>query len=82
VLPLTNDVARGVLRRLAAPPATALKLDGVSDFDGSAISTPLINAVAFRAGRRYYLLAGLVDPKLLQRAATELATNPPPRRAP
>lgn len=82
VLPLTNDVARDVLRRLSAEPATPLTLGGLSDFEGSAISTPLLNAVAFRAGRRYYLLAGLVDPKLLERAVAELATKPPPRRAP
>jgi len=80
VLPLSADVAHGVLRRLSGPPAGPLKLDGVADFEGSTIATPLLNAVAVRLGRRFYLVAGTVGEALLGRAVAALAANPPPRR--
>ena len=80
VLPLSVDVAHGVLRRLSGPPAAPLKLDGVADFEGSTIATPLLNAVAVRLGRRFYLVAGTVGEPLLGRAVAALAANPPPRR--
>ena len=81
VVPLSADIARPVLRRLSGPPAVALDTTALADADGRAVATPLVNAVAVRLGRRYYLLAGTVQQSVLERAVAALAANPPPRRS-
>ncbi|MCU1693215.1 MAG: hypothetical protein JWM64_2306, partial [Frankiales bacterium] len=69
VLPLPNDVGRRALR--AVDP---------TDTDGrAAVSTPLLNAVVLRDGRRVYLLAGTVPAAVLDRAAAQLLADRPPR---
>jgi hypothetical protein len=45
----------------------------VPGVDASVIATGLLSVLIVRTTQRYYLLAGLVEPALLQRAAADLA---------
>ena len=67
LVPLPRNVARDVTRSLASR--------------AGIVSTPLINALVVRDGRRTYLLAGTVPGSVLDRAASQLRLDPPPRRA-
>ena len=66
LVPLPRNVARDVSKALAT--------------SAGVVSTPLINALVVRDGRRTYLLAGTVPGAVLDRAALQLRRQPPPRR--
>ena len=66
LVPLPRNVARDVSKALAT--------------SAGVVSTPLVNALVIRDGRRSYLLAGTVPGGVLDRAALQLRRQPPPRR--
>ena len=66
LVPLPRNVGRDVSKALAA--------------SAGVVSTPLVNALVVRDGRRTYLLAGTVPVGVLDRAALQLRRQPPPRR--
>ena len=66
LVPLPRNVARDVSKALAT--------------SAGVVSTPLVNALVVRDGRRTYLLAGTVPGGVLDRAALQLRRQPPPRR--
>ena len=66
LVPLPRDVAREVTRALAR--------------QAGVVTTPLLDALVVRDGRRTYVLAGTVPGSVLDRAALALRQHPPPFR--
>jgi hypothetical protein len=79
VIPTPRNVGVEAMRRATQAAGVPLIYP---DGHGVLISTPLLSVVAMdaRAGRRNYLVAGLVDGDLLQQAALELSLFRPARR--
>jgi hypothetical protein len=79
VLPLPPRLGRDVLANARSAGAAEVKTaGGVS----ARVTSSLLNVLVVRAddGQHAYLIAGLVQPDLLERAARELLADPPPPR--
>jgi hypothetical protein len=77
VLPLPRDIARETFRSLDG---ASLVREVDLGRQALALETPLLSALAVRADRRAYLLAGTVQPAVLEEAAAALLADPPPLR--
>ncbi len=73
VLPVPRQTGFGAMRQMTRGGGVTLTFPGG---DGVQISTPLISVLAVDNHRRrwMYLVVGLVDPKLLRQAGSELST--------
>lgn len=70
----------GALAVVPVPPGQARTLVDRLRSQGGRIDTPLVSGLLVDAGRRAYVLAGLVPPDVLRRIGDELLRNPPPRQ--
>jgi hypothetical protein len=80
VLPLSRRAAGAVLSNARSAGSAAVQVEGG---EAVRIGSGLLHAVAARGddGEHAYLVAGLVDPALLDQAVRDLLATPPPRRA-
>lgn len=79
VLPIPRGSERAAPEGARRAGGTAVRLDGSQ---GVLLATPLLTVLVagVPAARRTYLLAGVVSPAVLERAAAELAARPRSRR--
>jgi hypothetical protein len=79
VLPITDDLAADVLGAARDNGALLLSLPRGQS---ALVGTPLLNVVVARGydRRHAYVVAGLVDPGLLEDATRQLLADPPPLR--
>lgn len=75
----TYGTGFGVLAVVPVPPGQARTLVDKLRSQGGRIDTPLVSGLLVDAGRRAYVLSGLVPPELLRRIGDELVRHPPPR---